>query len=60
MYLAFLNTEPTEYFCCTCLQLRLSLNKDKSKCFNCGSTKIVTGNVGELDKQALIQKYKVG
>lgn len=48
----------TEYFCIDCLQLRLSANKDKSHCFNCGSGDIITGQVGQLDKQALIEKYR--
>ena len=43
----------TEYFCYSCGHLRLSLIDDKSKCQNCGSTDIVTGEVGELDKQKL-------
>ncbi len=43
----------TEYFCKNCQQLRLSLNADKAKCHNCGSHNIVTGNIGELDKQSL-------
>lgn len=48
----------TEYFCIKCLQLRLSLNKDKSHCFNCGSTEIIPGSVGELDKPALLKQYR--
>ena len=47
----------TEYFCIKCLQLRLSLNTDKSHCFNCGSTEIIPGHVGTLDKQALLKQY---
>ncbi|KKM22944.1 hypothetical protein LCGC14_1620110 [marine sediment metagenome] len=47
----------TEYFCTVCLQLRLSLIKDKSFCYNCGSAEIITGNVGELDKPALLKYY---
>ena len=46
-------TVPTEYYCHVCQQLRLSLNKDKSMCFNCGSTWITVGEIGSLDKQAL-------
>jgi len=48
----------TEYFCTKCLQLRLSMTKDKSHCFNCGTTEIIPGSVGQLDKQALIEQYK--
>ena len=48
----------TEYFCTKCLQLRLSMSKDKSHCFYCGSTEIIPGGVGELDKQALLAKYR--
>lgn len=47
--------EATEYFCYDCEQLRLSLIKDKSKCGNCGSNNIITGKVGELDKEALLR-----
>lgn len=47
--------KPTEYFCNDCKQLRLSLIKDKSKCGNCGSTNIVTGAVGSLDKTVLVR-----
>jgi len=49
---------PTEYFCCACKQLRLSLCKDKSRCGNCRSEHIITGKVGTLDKQALLKQYK--
>lgn len=48
----------TEYFCTNCLMLRLSMNSDKSHCFNCGSTEIIPGHVGQLDKQALLAKYR--
>jgi len=47
----------TEYFCIKCLQLRLSLVIDKSHCQNCGSTDIVTGSVGSLDKADLVEFY---
>ncbi|KKN09377.1 hypothetical protein LCGC14_1047280 [marine sediment metagenome] len=46
----------TEYFCCSCRQLRLSLCVDKSKCLNCGSKDIIMGPYGSLDKAALIRK----
>ena len=46
----------TEYFCCSCRQLRLSLTQDKTHCMNCGSKDIVTGSVGSLDKAAMIRK----
>jgi len=46
----------SEYFCCRCRQLRLSLTPDKSRCGNCGSKDIITGPCGTLDKDALIRK----
>lgn len=46
--------EPTGYFCYGCLQLWLSLIKDKTRCDNCGSNDIVVGKISELDKQKLI------
>jgi len=49
----------TEYFCCACFQLRLSLKKDKTRCGNCGSEHIITGFVGELDKPALLKEYRL-
>ena len=50
--------EPTEYFCTKCLQLRLSLIADKTRCGHCHTTEIIAGAVGELDKSALIRKYQ--
>ena len=47
--------EATEYVCKDCEQLRLSLVEDKSKCFNCGSTNIVVGKLGQLDKAKVLQ-----
>ena len=47
----------TEYFCYDCGQLRLTYTDKKSICMNCGSTNIVAGKVGELDKDALKKKY---
>jgi hypothetical protein len=47
---------PTEYFCCHCRQLRLSLITDKSVCMGCGNKDIITGPCGSLDKKALIRK----
>ena len=47
---------PTEYFCKACMQLRLSLNADKTHCLNCGSEDLIVGEVGTLDKQALIKQ----
>ena len=49
--------KPTEYFCTNCVQLRLSCVKDKSRCENCGSTEIIPGSVGQLNKQALLKHY---
>lgn len=49
---------PTEYFCCACKQLRLSLNKNKSCCGNCRSEHIITGKVGTLNKPELLRLYK--
>jgi DNA-directed RNA polymerase subunit RPC12/RpoP len=46
---------PSEYFCKNCLQLRLSLTDEKSKCGNCGSTRIIKGEVGTLNKANLIR-----
>jgi len=46
----------TEYFCCTCRQLRLSLCKDKSRCQECKGKDIITGPCGSLDKASLIRK----
>jgi len=46
----------TEYFCCSCRRLRLSLCKDKTRCQNCGSKDIITGPCESLDKAALIRK----
>ena len=49
--------EPTEYFCMSCGQLRLSLTHDKSKCGNCGSQDIVTGAVNSIDKEAMLRMF---
>lgn len=46
----------TEYFCCSCRQLRLSCIADKTTCRNCGKKDLITGPVGSLDKAALIRK----
>ena len=46
-----------EYFCKSCLQLRLSFREDNTHCRNCGSPEIIIGKVGTLDKPALIKKY---
>jgi len=48
--------KPTEYFCCACRQLRLSMVADKSKCKICGGKDIITGPCGSLDKDELIKK----
>jgi len=47
---------PTEYFCCSCRQLRLSFVKDKSRCQHCQSKDIITGPVGSLDKEKLLRQ----
>lgn len=49
---------PTEYFCCSCKQLRLSCRQDKTKCGNCGSKDIIVGRIGTLDKAKLISQCK--
>jgi len=46
----------SEYFCCRCRQLRLSLKTDKSRCQVCGNKDIIVGPCGSLDKAALIRK----
>lgn len=46
----------TEYFCCSCRQLRLDMREDRSHCGNCMSKDIIVGPTGTLDKAALIRK----
>ncbi len=46
----------TEYFCCRCRQLRLSMIADKTTCMGCGNKDIIVGPVNSLDKAALIRK----
>lgn len=48
------SSEPREYFCRSCGQLRLCLVQGKADCGNCGSSDLVFGKPGELDKQALM------
>lgn len=43
-----------EYFCRDCQQLRLSFLDKTEKCGACGSSNIVKGRPGELDKGALL------
>jgi DNA-directed RNA polymerase subunit RPC12/RpoP len=44
----------TEYFCQQCGQLRLDLrNKGEDFCGHCGSLKIIRGEMGTLDKEAI-------
>jgi len=43
-------TEPFEYWCQDCKQLRLSF-VITDKCGNCGSCKIVKGDIGKLKKE---------
>ncbi len=47
---------PSEYYCCHCRQLRLSLIADKTRCTLCGNKDLITGPVGSLDKHALDRK----
>lgn len=46
-----------EYFCCICLQLRLTFRDDKTRCYNCGSEDIIRGKPGSLDKAFLLKRY---
>ena len=47
-----------EYFCLNCGQLRLSINdRDPDQCKNCGSIKLIIGEVGCLDKDGLKAKF---
>jgi hypothetical protein len=46
---------PFEYFCKACLQLRLSCVVS-DKCANCGSSEIIKGACGSLDKDELTKK----
>ena len=57
LYIGF---KQSEYFCKDCLQLRLSLKDDKSKCGNCGSTNIIAGECGTLNKEALVMLHTKG
>jgi len=55
------NEKPTcEYFCNGCGQLRLSFDKDRDplKCGNCGSMKLVIGEIEGLDKDYLKRKWE--
>lgn len=45
----------SEYFCCSCRQLRLSCIEDKLRCGNCKSKDIIVGPIGSLDKAKLIK-----
>ena len=49
-----------EYFCLQCGQLRLSFdkNKDPEKCWNCGSMKLVVGEINGLDKESLKNEWR--
>ncbi len=46
-----------EYFCHSCGQLRLCF-ETRASCGNCGSVDIVSGEPGELDKEALKKAYR--
>lgn len=51
-------TEPTEYFCHGCKQLILNgIDEDLTKCRECGSSSIIEGAIGELDKKALKEEF---
>lgn len=48
------STEPCEYWCNGCHQLRLSLVEGKPvQCKNCGCHDLIVGNPGSLDADAL-------
>jgi len=44
------------YFCCHCRQLRLALDGATKKCGNCGCKDLIVGDIGTLDRDALIRK----
>ena len=44
---------PYEYFCKDCGQIRLCFDPDQVGCKFCGSIRIITGEVNELDKDKL-------
>ncbi len=50
-------TTPYEYFCPTCLQLRLAFAASLI-CRNCGGGDIIKGEVGTLDKDKLIAEHE--
>ena len=50
-------TDPYEYFCPKCLQLRLKL-RDDDKCGNCGEPITIKGKMNELDHESLLAKYR--
>ena len=50
VYVNAKKTEPFEYWCQDCKQLRLSF-VESIKCGNCGSTRIVKGDIGKLEKE---------
>ena len=45
-------SQPFEYWCKRCLQLRLSFI-ESDKCGNCGSVDIIKGEIGTLDEAVL-------
>lgn len=49
--------EDFEYFCKGCRQLRLCMKHPFEGCGNCGSEDVVKGEVGTLDKEALIVEH---
>lgn len=50
-------SNPNEYFCYDCGQLRLLFINNKTGCGNCGSDNIISGKPGELDKAKLKKEY---
>ena len=43
-------TQPFEYWCMNCKQLRYS-TVDVSTCGNCGSDRIIKGDIGKLERK---------
>jgi len=51
------DSNPIEYFCWGCGQLRYGWSGTPAVCGNCGCKKLITGHVGTLDKAALIKQF---
>jgi len=56
----YIGYEPVEYFCYDCGQIRLSIEEFDSICKHCGSTNVIAGAVGSLDKEALKKGFNNG